>query len=480
MISLTGAGVREAAPVQVKEVETTRDAVSSVLGKVIFTCLLTLMAFSAIPYGTAQPWWKGFFICGIAAISIAWIVDAARHGLYRTGSGMVLLPLIALAVLAFLQSISLGQAAPSGTGIATPTWNAISADPLGTRFFALQLLSLIGAGAMLYRYVDSRERLRTLTHVVIGVAVASALFAILRQTTQHSPGFGLPFIKPDQGFGQFINRNHFAFLMEMGFGLTLGIIIGGGVKRERVLIYVGALLPIWTALVLSNSRGGLLAMLAQIVTAVLLFTLLPFSKNESTAPPRRRLVTSWLARVALMSVLILGVAIGTIWVGGDRLITRIEQGQEFAAVEAEIRQNARRNQIWRATWRMFSASPITGVGLGGYWTAIPTFHDASGLFTPQEAHNDYLELLASGGLVGFALGAWFLIVVFRKTRANLSSGAGFQRAACFGASLALVGVAVHSLVDFGLHMIANAAMFTALIVIATLPPLRKRGRDERT
>ncbi len=77
---------------------------------------------------------------------------------------------------------------------------------------------------------------------------------------------------------------------------------------------------------------------------------------------------------------------------------------------------------------MFSAHPIAGVGLGGYWAAIPTYHEASGLQTPQEAHNDYLELLASGGLIGLAIGSWFLFVVFRRIRDNLQSASPFRRA----------------------------------------------------
>ncbi len=464
-------------PFQTNEEEIARERVFRVLGRVIFALLLSLMAFTAIPYGTAEPWWKGFFICCVAAISILWIVDVTRNGGSPIGSARLLLPLIALTAFALLQTISFGDSAT--TGIAIPGWKAISADPFATRFFALQLLALIVVGAMLYRYIDSERRLQTLTHVIIAVAVASALYAILRQTMQHDPGFGLPNLKPDQGYGQFINRNHFAFLMEMGFGLTLGIIIGGGVKRERVMIYIGALLPIWTALVLSNSRGGLIAMMAQIVTAALLFTMLRFSRSERSEQSQRKAMTPWVARVVLLSVLIAGVGIGTIWIGGDRLITRIEQGRESAPVEAEVRQNSQRNQIWRDTWRMFSAYPIAGVGIGGYWTAIPQFHDASGVHTPQEAHNDYLELLASGGVIGFALGVWFLISVFRKLRENLLGTSGFQRAACFGATLGLAGVAVHSLVDFGLHMLANAVMFSALIVIATLPPLQKRRRTSR-
>jgi len=37
----------------------------------------------------------------------------------------------------------------------------------------------------------------------------------------------------------------------------------------------------------------------------------------------------------------------------------------------------------------------------------PCLHDASGTMTPQEAHNDFFELLASGGIVGAAIGICF-------------------------------------------------------------------------
>jgi O-antigen ligase len=116
---------------------------------------------------------------------------------------------------------------------------------------------------------------------------------------------------------------------------------------------------------------------------------------------------------------------------------------------------------------MFKANPISGVGLGGYWAAITAYHDASGSLTPQEAHNDYLELLASGGIVGAALGCWFLIVLGRRIKRNLRSQNLFRRGVRYGAVLGIIGVLVHSLFDFGLHMLVNALVFAALIVIAT-------------
>ena len=85
--------------------------------------------------------------------------------------------------------------------------------------------------------------------------------------------------------------------------------------------------------------------------------------------------------------------------------------------------------------------------------------------TPQEAHNDYLELLSSGGVIGFAIGVWFVVAVVRATRRNLLSGD--MRILTIGAVFGIVGVAAHSLVDFGLHILINAIVFLALISIAT-------------
>jgi len=202
---------------------------------------------------------------------------------------------------------------------------------------------------------------------------------------------------------------------------------------------------------MSNSRGGILAMLSQVLIGALVVQT-QFVQTAKLA----------VARIVLIVFLVAGVLIGTMWIGGDRLLTSFE-----AASTAAAREGASRNDIWRATLKMFGAHPLLGVGMGGYWIGITAYHDASGALTPQEAHNDYLELLSSGGLVGLALGVWFAGSVIRLTRRNLKTDRGFIRAVRLGAVLGIAGVAAHSLVDFGLHMMANAVVFMALIMMAT-------------
>ncbi|HSK63507.1 MAG TPA: O-antigen ligase family protein [Pyrinomonadaceae bacterium] len=406
------------------------------LGKIIFGALLGIVVITPIPYGTVEPWWKAVFVCAVFGVFILAICDSIRVSLWST-----LLPLVVLTGFAFLQS-----------------WTRISADPLQTNFFALQLAALTAFLALLYRYAATEARVRILVYAVIGVGITTALFGILRQTTQQQTGFVLPLLKPNLGFAQFVNSNHFAYLMEMAFGLGAGLLIVEGAKKK--LFYLALLLPIWLGLVASNSRGGILAMLIQVVIAALL--LVSF-RSEGLRTPRLIAL-----RAALILVLVVGVVVGTLWIGGDRLVSTIEAaGTDLSANTPTERDGASRNEIWRSSVRLFAAHPVFGVGLGAYWPRISAHHDASGALVPQEAHNDYLELLASGGVVGFALGVWFVVSVFRVARKNLWSSTGFMRAARVGAIVGIAGVAVHSLFDFGLHLLSNAVVLLTLIMIAT-------------
>jgi len=352
--------------------------------KIIFALLMSVVVLAPLPYGTVEPWWKAFFVCAVFGICILAVIEIAISNQPQLKLPSVLLPLLALTALAFLQS-----------------WTGSSADSFQTRFFALQLLALSAFLALLYRYAATAQRMRLLAYTVIGIAVVSAIFGILRLTTQHETGFVLPLLRQNQGFAQFVNKNHFAYLIEMAIGLIIGLAFGERTKQN--LVYLAFLIPLWVALVLSNSRGGILAILVQVLIATMLLVRWPRLK------------------IALAVVLVAGVCAGTLWVGGDRLANTIAPAtNDLTTNVASSRENASRNEIWRATLKLFSAHPVIGAGLGGYWIGITAYHDASGALVPQEAHNDYLELLASGGVIGFVIGVWFLVTVIRVTKSNLS------------------------------------------------------------
>jgi O-antigen ligase len=424
------------------------------LERVIFFSLLALIPLVAVPYGTVEPWWQALFECSVFLLTALWIVESWLSRTWQINNWKLFLPLFALVIFALLQTLPLGGAREV-EGIQGTFWHALSADPYNTRRFALKLLALSFAGLLLLRYTSSRSRLRALILVILGTGVASALFGLLRQTVQtDETGFILPYLPLSSGYGQFINRNHFAFLMELTLGLTLGLMMGGERNRERWLNYAAVSIPLWLALVLSNSRGGLFSMLCLALFVALL---------RRNARPEQLRKTRFV-KVALALCLLLVLVVGSVWVGGDPLMSR------FATVSDEVsnptREGVRRVEVWRATWNLIEDHWLAGVGFGGYWAAFPAYHHASGELIPQEAHNDYLEILASGGLIGAGLAAWFVLAFVRCARRRLRYAEAGQRAARLGALAGLFALAVHSFFDFGLHITAIALMATALAVIA--------------
>lgn len=354
----------------------------------------------------------------------------------------------------------------------------MSADVFQTRQFIIHLFALLVVGWLLITHTTNQKRLHRLVELVIAVGTISALFGLWRQASQRGPGFVLPHLLPGYGYAQFINPNHFAFLMELALGLALGIVVCRGVNGKRLAIYLIAAVPMWIALVLANSRGGILSILCQVLFLALLLSV---GRDSHLAARDSSKFTSRLLRasrnVAVRGVLVaalLGGAITTVvLVGGDRLARRVDS----LAVELDRSSDdsyTTRPSIWRATWKLIKDHPLAGVGFGGYWIAITKYHAASGEATPQEAHNDYLELLASGGVIGVAIGIWFTVALVRAARRklkkphNTDAADTYARAVTLGALAGILTVAVHSLVDFGLHITINALVFTVLVSIVCM------------
>jgi hypothetical protein len=119
-----------------------------------------------------------------------------------------------------------------------------------------------------------------------------------------------------------------------------------------------------------------------------------------------------------------------------------------------------RVQIAKATFRIFSAAPLLGTGLG-------TFGELSARLIPGReafyyAHNDYGQLLAEAGLLGGLVAAVGGTLAWWRVRRFLPSATAIDRQMAAGPLAALAALAVHSLFDWNLHIPANA--FLAIVV----------------
>src|SRR5205823_6511799 len=107
----------------------------------------------------------------------------------------------------------------------------------------------------------------------------------------------------------FVNKHDYAAIIEMTIALPLAMLFTGAVQRDKRLIYIVAVLIMASSLLLSGSRGGLVAMVAEVLFLVIL---------TGKARGRKHVVLT-----AGLSILLLLAAIGgAIFVGGETSLTR--------------------------------------------------------------------------------------------------------------------------------------------------------------
>jgi O-antigen ligase len=171
------------------------------------------------------------------------------------------------------------------------------------------------------------------------------------------------------------------------------------------------------------------------------------------------------------------VLAGFVFLPPERLIQRFA---EFVSTDGLTSEG--RTELLVETIPLIRAYPVFGCGLGGYETAFSRFKISGVLVTDDFVHNDYLQLLAELGAIGFVIGAALAFSVVRITlRSAVKSSdpeARYFGVACLGA---LFTIALHSLVDFNLYIPANALLLAWIsgMTISVEMPAAKRIVRER-
>jgi O-antigen ligase len=203
------------------------------------------------------------------------------------------------------------------------------------------------------------------------------------------------------------------------------------------------------ALVISTSRSGLIALGASLAGVVWI------GRGRFT----RRM---WL--FGLLAVTVLGLFVAA-YANMTPLLWRLE--------ETLIVGTGDRPAIWQETLRVVRDFWLTGTGLGNYQTAMIVYQQSDRAFFFNQAHNQYLHLLAEGGLL-LAIPAAAVVVafihLFTIRLARDSSSSAWIR---IGAAAALVAVAVQGLWETALRMPANGILFAVAAALAVHRPLER-------
>jgi O-antigen ligase len=348
-------------------------------------------------------------------------------------------------------------------------------------FFAVALVQWL-AGTTAYRHVTYSHLLLYAAYGMLAFVVTQSLrrssqfelmaglftaygavvaaFAILQGM---APNGKLYWVWPlEQGgwiYGPYVNHNHYAGLMEMltPFPLVLAASHFTNGNRKIMVASVAALMG--ASIFLSGSRGGMAAFVTQMVALGVLMV--------------RRRERKWREPLMLGAVLAM-VIIFLIWMGGNELTRRL------ATFHSEAREEINggfRLSIDRDCLRMFAKRPLLGWGLGAFPIVYPEFRSFYTTFFVNHAHNDYLQLLVETGLAGFSIAVWFMVLVFRKAAGKLKNWTETATGALtVAALLGVVGILVHSFIDFNLQIPANAALFYVLCAIAACAPLQESQR----
>jgi O-antigen ligase len=419
--------------------------------KVIRVGICVLLAFAVLSFGAVEEWAQAVLGIGASVLLAYWALRQYFLDAEQISISPEIAPLCALALLGVLQLVF-----------------SLTTSRYATR---MELQLLFTYLVLIFLMMQSFTRVshwRGYLWFVMSLGFFVSIFGILQHLTFNGKLYwarvmhygGLP-------FGPYVNRNHFAGFAELVIPVALVPLFLGKVRRERLfLVSLFAVVPI-VALLLSASRGGIISFAVQLVILVLLILV-----------QRMRSRSMFLGGLVVVAALMM-----VSWIGVQKVLGRFSNMQSLEVTAGK------RTAMREDTWRLFLAHPIIGTGMGTFEMEIPPYDSLYDGKVVNHAHNDYVEELAETGIAGGILCAWFLGVVFVTSLRRLSEANG-----AFGAVLNLTGliaccgILVHSLVDFNLHIPANALFFLLSAHLAVVrvdstspgaPENRSRHRHKR-
>lgn len=417
---------------------------------------------TTLAYGTVYYWSLAIFAMGGALIVLLWAVDGWQQRALRLSANALQWPLIGLFVVGLIQLLPFGNTGASAALLSVPPVSSISLDPYSTRLVLVQIASLFIYFAATLVFTDSPRRLRTIVRTITIFGFLLALFGLTQSFVSPTRVYGIKELQQSTAFGPFINRHHFAGYMELALAVPLGLLFSGAIEKEKRLLYLLAVAFMGVALIMTQSRGGIISLVAELIFLAVVAGFGREQSGEGGAKERGKRVRGGLMRAGLALALIVALFLGVLLLGGEDALTRF-----VGTVNADDPTTGRAH-FWSVALQVIREHPLLGAGLGAFGVIYTRFDTRNGIFRLEQAHNDYLQVLADAGIVGALLGLFFIIMLFRKGFARRQTEDVFRRGVATGALAGCFAVLVHSFFDFTLHTTSNALLFLVLAALATL------------
>lgn len=334
---------------------------------------------------------------------------------------------------------------------------APSLAPAASRAAALDWLIPAAGFLAAARLGSSRRVRRTLGGALLLAGGVQVTLGVVQWVSRSSTLWGVTLSAVGSRLrGSFVNPNHLALLLEIALVVAFAwvwwavrrTVLGGvdGGRAEDRLLAVGppaiVFLLLLGGLVLTGSRAALLSALAAMAV-----------QGAVIGSRRGR---KWL--------LVGGLAVGLVGVVAIAALGAEGTFSRLAASSVDELGGGYRVEAAGATFDLFRRFPLAGSGLGSFQAAFPLVQPPTIPGFWRHAHADWIEFLATTGLLGAALLGIGLFFYGKRLRQVVLHGERSEgRAAGLAALGALVAVAIHSFADFGLTIPANAL---ALAVVA--------------
>ena len=215
-------------------------------------------------------------------------------------------------------------------------------------------------------------------------------------------------------------------------------LLGKAVERRRRWMWIGAILPVGLAMLLTFSKGGLLLG----VPAGLLVVFWIWQRHNNRSP------WPWTA-----AFVILGTAAFFVAQQIPQLADRLTLGGPTGVF---------RVNLWRASWQMILDHPILGVGLDNFLYAYRGRYILDAAWQEpnlNHPHNIILDFTTRLGLLGFLAGGWMILVLVRTLKRVLGRVSDLWLPIAAGFSGALAAMLVHGLVDHSFFLVDLAFTF---------------------
>jgi O-antigen ligase len=323
---------------------------------------------------------------------IPWENGVVIHG-FGTISRVVGIPAFGLALLAILESGTLRTlATPLMIMVTFLLWGGAtyfwSFDPGSTLLSIYTFLQLFMMVWLIWEFAQSRkQQLLLLRAYILGSIVSSVatLIGFYNNTGLWNGRYsGLNF-----------NPGDLAFILVLAIPISLYLMVQ---ETRKLFVWIDGCATVlaFCAIILTASRGSLVACLPTVLMFPFLFPKLKLGRNLLI-----------LAFVALAGI-------------GAWLYMPESSWSRLSTIGSEISQGTlnERTMIWQIGWQVFGQAPFQGVGAGAY---APTVEHTLGLASDVRgadagapvarlvAHNTFFSILVEQGVIGFGL--FFLLLL---------------------------------------------------------------------